>query len=440
MTRSQEPDAGPPRETFSGRWGMVLALLGVAIGLGNFWRFPYMMGIFGGGAFLAIYLVVVVAFGVPAMLAELALGRATRQGPVQALEQSGLPGGKAIGLLLFVGVGMAMTYYLVVLGWLLAFFFVSLGAVTGGAELTSETFAALHARWPLQMFCSAIVAAAAAAVVSRGVRAGIERTSRLFLPLFGVLTMVLAAWSLTLPGAGAALGYVFTIDFSALTPRAVMAAVGQAFFSLGLGGTFLVIYGSYLPAEAPLSRRAFTTAAGDVGASLLGVLVIMPVAFSYGLSPASGPSLLFEVLPVAFRQMPGGAVFGALFFLGLTSIAFLSGVAAIEVLVGTLADLRGWPRQRTAWLVSGALVVLGLPAMLSLDYIVWSDLVWGSTMQPIGSVAAMSALAWGLGRRLAKKQLEHEGIVPRWVGYWIFAIRYVVPVAVIVALLSGWFG
>jgi NSS family neurotransmitter:Na+ symporter len=260
------------------------------------------------------------------------------------------------------------------------------------------------------------------------------------LPAFAALTLVLAIWALTLPGAGAGLRYMFTVDFALLTPRAVMAAVGQAFFSLGLGGTFLVIYGSYLPADAPLVRRAVTTSIGDVAASLLGVLIIMPVAFAYGLSPASGPPLLFEVLPAAFLQMPGGDFFGMLFFLGLTCIAFLSGVAAVEVLVGSLADTRGWPRPRTAWLVSAALVVLGLPAMLSLDYIVWSDLLWGSTMQPVGSAAAMSALGWGLGRRVARQQLEFEGKVPAWVDYWVFAIRYVVPGAVIVALISGWFG
>jgi NSS family neurotransmitter:Na+ symporter len=419
---------------------MVLALLGVSIGLGNFWRFPYMMGIFGGGAFLVIYLVVVLAFGVPAMLAELALGRATRRGPVQAFEQAGLTAGKPIGLLLYVGVGMAMTYYLVVLGWLFAFFIVSVGRLAGVAELTPDTFGELHARWPLQMACSAVVAAAAAAVVSRGVRAGIERISRLFLPAFGVLTVFLAIWAMTLPGAAGGLRYLFTVDFASMTPRAVMAAVGQAFFSLGLGGTFLVIYGSYLPDDAPLRTRAFTTAAGDVAASILAVLVVMPVAFAYGLSPASGPPLLFEVLPVAFAQMPGGAFFGALFFLGLTCIAFLSGVAAVEVLVGTLVDTRGWSRQRTAWGVSAVLVVVGYPAMRSLDYIVWSDLVWGSTMQPVGSAAAMSALAWGLGHRVARKQLEHEGELPFWIGYWVFAIQYVVPGAVIIALLSGWLG
>lgn len=431
-------DAG--REMFSGVWGMVLALLGVSIGLGNFWRFPYMMGIFGGGAFLVIYLAVVVAFGVPAMLAELSLGRATRRGPIHAMERAGLPAGRPIGMLLFFGVGMAMTYYLVVLGWLLAFFAVSLAWLLGLGELDTDSFAGLHGALPLQMLCSAVVAAAAAVVVSRGVRAGIERVSRIFLPAFGALTVVLAAWSLSLPGAGEGLRYLFTVDWSVMTPRAVMAAVGQAFFSLGLGGTFLVIYGSYLPDDAPLRFRAYSTAFGDVAASMLAVLVVMPVAFAYGLSPASGPPLLFEVLPAAFRQMPGGAFFAVLFFLGLTCIAFLSGVAAVEVLVGSICDLRGWSRQRTAWGVAAALVVLGIPAMLSLDYIVWSDLVWGSTMQPVGSVAAMSALAWGLGEGVARRQLEHAGRQPVWIGYWLFAIRYLVPVAVLVALLSGWLG
>ena len=288
--------------------------------------------------------------------------------------------------------------------------------------------------------CSALIGAAAAAVVSRGVRAGIERISRLFLPAFGALTVFLAVWALTLPGGFEGVRYLFSVDFSSMTPRAVMAAVGQAFFSLGLGGTFLVIYGSYLPEEAPLRRRALTTAAGDVTASLLAVMVVMPVAFAYGLSPASGPPLLFETLPRAFEQMPGGAFFGTLFFLGLTCIAFLSGVAAVEVLVSTLTDTRGWSRHRTAWCVSAVLVVAGFPAMRSLDYIVWSDLVWGSTMQPVGSVAAMSALAWGLGRRVARAQLEHEGVVPVWINYWLFAIRYLVPVAVLIALLSGWLG
>ena len=438
--REQPSDDTAERETFSSGWGMIFGLLGVSIGLGNFWRFPYMMGIFGGGAFLAIYLLVVVTVGVPALLAELTLGRATGRGPVEAFVRAGMPAGRQIGQLLFAGVAMAMTYYLVVLGWLLAYFAMSFGWALGLNELSSDTFAALHARWPAQILCSAIVGAAAAAVVSRGVRQGIERVSSFSLPVFGVLTFGLVAWSVSLPGARQGLSYLFTFDWRALTPLAVMAAVGQAYFSLGLGGTFLVIYGSYLPADAPLPKRAISTAVGDVAASILAALVVIPVAFAHGLSPASGPPLLFEVMPAAFVAMPAGPVFGVLFFLGLLCIAFLSGVAAVEVLVGSLTDALGWSRGRSAWVVSAALVVAGLPAMLSLDYIVWSDLLWGSTMQPVGSVAAVMALAWGLGLPAVRRQLAKSDPVPRWINVWFFWVRYVVPVAVLVALFSGWLG
>jgi len=416
---------------------MVLALLGVSIGLGNFWRFPYMMGIFGGGGFLVIYLAVVVTVGVPAMLAELTLGRMTRRGPFGAFASAGLPAGqlRAVrvaflrqearaggdrvreahepelgrrprdGVLLFFGVGMAMTYYLVVLGWILAFFVEACAGLLGLADPGPESFGRLHGSWPTQLACSAVVAAAAATVVARGVRSGIERISRVFLPVFGALTLFLAAWALTLPGAIEGVRYLFTVDFSILSPRSFLAAFGQAFFSLGLGGTFLVIYGSYLPADAPLSRRAASTAFGDVFASLIAVLVMMPIAFVFGLSPASGPPLLFEVMPAAFVAMRGGAFFGTLFFLGLGCIAFLSGVAAVEVLVGSIVESRGWNRTRTSVGVCAVLALLGLPAMFSLDYIIWSDLLWGSTMQPIGSVAAVLALAWGAGRQKARAEL-----------------------------------
>lgn len=426
------------RETFSSVWGMILALLGVSIGLGNFWRFPYMMGMFGGGAFLLVYLIVVALVGIPAMLAELTLGRATRRGPMGAFIAAGMPAGRQMGVLLFLGVGMAMTYYLVVLGWILAFLVICVGWLIGLTQVDAGTFADVHANWPLQLLCSAAVAATAAAVVGRGVRQGIERISRVFLPLFGTLTVLLAAWAISLPGAVDGLRYLFTVDWNAITPLALMAAVGQAFFSLGLGGTFLVIYASYLPDDASLPRRALSTATGDVVASLLGVLVIMPVAFAFGLSPAAGPPLLFEVMPAAFASMTGGAVFGVLFFLGLGCIAFLSGVAAVEVLVGSLVDARGWDRRRSVWWVCGVLVLLGLPAMFSLDYLVWSDLLWGSTMQPVGSVFAVGALAWGLGRPAARAQLSTGAPLPRWFGLWFFWIRWVIPVAVIFALLSGW--
>lgn len=426
------------RETFSSFWGTTLAFLGVAIGLGNFWRFPYMMGIFGGGAFLLVYLLIVITFGVPVMVAEMALGRHTRRGPIGALVRAGLPRGRAVGCLMFFGVAMATSYYLVVLGWILAFTILSIGAVLGLVELSAETFATLQGYPSLEVLCSSVVAAGAALVVARGIRAGVERVSRVFIPAFALMTLVLISRSLTLPGAWDGIVYLFNPDFAALTPRAVMAAVGQAFFSLGLGGTFLVIYGSYLPDEASLSRRALVTVAGDVTASMLAALAVIPLVFAHGLSLTDGPPLIFQVLPEAFAALPGGSVFSFVFFLGLGCVAFLSGVAAIEVLVGSLADEHGLARRTTVWWVAGLLVIVGVPATISIRYLLWSDLVWGSTLQPAGSVAAVVALAWGLGRTQALRQLGLHGELPAWGGIWFQWLRYAVPVGVVVALIAGW--
>jgi NSS family neurotransmitter:Na+ symporter len=399
-----------------------------------------MMGLFGGGAFLLLYLLIVALFGIPALMAEMALGRHTRRGPLTAFTAAGLPGGKFFGGVLYFGVAMAMSYYLVVVGWILAYVFLALGNLFGMVDdFGPQTFAGLQANWPLQVLCAVLVAAASAEVVGRGVRVGIERVSRLFVPMFAVLMILLAVRSLTLPGAMQGVVYLLTPDWGALTPRAGLAAVGQAFFSLGLGGTFFVIYASYLPDKGSLRRRAVTTAGGDVAASLLAGLAIMPAVFATGLSPASGPALLFEVVPAACAAMPGGVVFAVVFFLGLGCVAFLSGVAAVEVLVGSLTEILAWPRRATAWILCAALVVVGLPATMSLEYLFRSDLIWGSTMQPAGSVIALAALTWGLGRSRTLSQLRDEdGELPRWANFWFFWVRYVVPIAVIVALLSGW--
>ena len=428
------------RELFSSRWGSIFALLGVAIGLGNVWRFPYMMGLYGGGAFLLIYLVVVVVVGVPALMAEFALGRSTRQGPLTAFTAAGLPAGRILGGALYLGVGMAMSYYLVVVGWVLYYFALALANLVGLTDdFSPESFASLQENWWLQVLCAALVAAASADVVARGVRRGIERASSLFVPLFGVLMVLLAIRSVTLDGAWDGIVYLVTPNWEQVTRRAVLAAVGQAFFSLGLGGTFFQIYASYLPRSESLQRRAVSTALGDVAASLLAAFAIMPAVFASGLSPASGPPLLFEVLPAACAAMPGGLIFAVVFFAGLGCVAFLSGVAAVEVLVGSLTDTLGLSRRRTAWIVCALLVVLGVPASVSTDYLELSDRVWGSTMQPLGSVVAVAALTWGLGRRKAVAELAAaNGEAPRWVGIWYLWLRYVVPLGVLGALVSGW--
>jgi len=428
------------REYFSSRWGAIFALLGVAVGLGNVWRFPYMMGLFGGGAFLVLYLILVGTVGVPALMAEMALGRHTRAGPLESFAEVGFPRGRLVGGVLYFGVGMAMSYYLVVVGWIVAYLGIIVGNLAGVAdEFSPATFTQLQENWLLQVGCAALVAVACAEVVGRGVRSGIERVSGLFVPLFAVLMVLLVVRSVTLPGAEEGLRYLLSPDWDQLTPRAVLMAVGQAFFSLGLGGTFLVIYGSYLPDDTSLVRRALSTASGDVAASLLAAFAVMPAVFASGLSPAEGPQLLFSVLPAACAAIPGGLVFALVFFAGLGCVAFLSGVAAVEVLVGSLVDRFGWPRRRTAWTLCGLLVLVGIPATRSLRYLTLSDQVWGSTMQPLGSVVAVAALTWSLGKRHAQAQLASEtGDIPGWVESWYRWVRLAVPLGVLGALMSGW--
>ncbi len=438
-----EAQAG--RERFTGRWGVVFALLGVAVGLGNVWRFPYMMGLYGGAAFLLIYLLVVALFGIPALAAELALGRATREGPLMAYSAARLRAGPSIGTVLFIGVGMAMSYYLVVVGWIVAYLVISIAYSLGASEdFSAGTFSWLQVNWHVQVACAIVVAAGSAEVVSRGVKRGIERASTFFVPVFACLMVLLAVRSVTLPGAGEGIRYLFTPHWDELRESGalagtVLAATGQAFFSLGLGGTFFVIYGSYLKAEESLPRRALGTAVGDVAASMLAAFAVIPAVFATGLSPTSGPALLFEVLPEACLRMPGGALFAVMFFAGLGCVAFLSGVAAVEVLVGSLVDRWGVPRRRAAWGVCMGLVIVGLPATWSLDYLFISDQIWGSTMQPLGSVIAVVALTWGIGRRRAVAQLAAEGgELPGWVSAWYYWLRYVVPLGVLGALVSGW--
>ncbi len=422
---------------FHTRWSTLFVLIGVAVGLGNVWRFPYMMGQYGGGAFLVLYLLAMALFGVPALIAEWTLGRTTQRGPPTAYALSGMPGGRYVGLLVFVIVGMATSYYVLVIGWVFLFLIQSLTVGLTAEGGTSPLSAMLDGGFLRQAVATVGVLAACGLVVVAGLKRGIERVSSLFVPVFFLLTLALVARSLTLPGASRGVAYLLDFDPTAITTTTVLAVIGQAAFSLALGGTFMVIYGAYLDASTPLLPLALQTAGGDLLASLLAALLVIPAVFAAGIEPSSGPTLLFETLPVVFAALPHGNAVAAVFFLSLGLVAFLSAVGAIEVLVTAVVDLLGWTRMRAAWTVVIVEALLAIPAMLSLDYLAKSDLIWGSTGQPLGSLFALVAVAWclGRGRALAASGLAEGSRVAR---VWLFWIRYVVPIGVILALISGW--
>jgi NSS family neurotransmitter:Na+ symporter len=419
------------RETFASRFGTLMSMIGVAVGLGNVWRFPYMVGSFGGAAFVLFYLLVVAAVGVPGLMAEWALGRHTRRGTVGAFERAGLPLGRPVGWFFFTVVTAATAYYTNVIGWVLCY---AVGEVARAAELHWDAAAILPpdegfvARsFLLQMVFTALVILACAVVLLRGLRSGIEAASKLIMPTLFVTLLLLAARSLTLPDADAGVRwYIGKFGLGDLTPRVMVAALGQAVFSLSLGGTFMVVYGSYLDVRQPLGRAAAWTAAGDTAAGLLAGLAIIPAVFALGLEPGSGPGLLFSTLPHVFATIPVGWLFGLLFFLGLFGAAYLSDVAAFEVLVAGLTDNTRLSREKAVWIMAGAVFLCALPPMINMQIFLPWDLTFGSGMQTLGALLAVSTVGWAMSRADALAALSSggEAPVPRWLIAWL---RFVVP-------------
>ncbi len=424
------------RPRFTSRFAVLMTFIGMAVGLGNVWRFPYMAGAFGGGAFLLVYLGILIAFGIPALMAELTLGRMTRRGPMGAFTRIGMRGGKIIGWALFVTVLMAVTYYTVVVGWVLRYTLIS-----GTGQISSIApqafFDSLLGGFWGQFVMTTIVLVLTAVVLVLGIERGIQRVSTAGMPLLFLLLLVLVARSLTLPGAAEGLRFYLMPDFSKIDAGVMSAALGQVFFSLGLGATFLVTYASYLPDDVNVRTSALGIGIGETLAAVLAGFVIVPAAVALGLEMSSGPPLTFVTAPSIFAQIPGGELFAVLFFGILFFAAFLSAVAAFEVLVTGLVDEYGWERGRAVVVLCGTALLLAIVPMLSLDYILKSDLFWGSTMQPLGSAMALIGLAWvvGLGRALDEVNRGNEG---RPVGrFWFYWIKFVIPLGIGIILALG---
>jgi NSS family neurotransmitter:Na+ symporter len=426
----------PGRETFSTGFGTVMTMIGAAVGLGAVWRFPYMVGRFGGAAFVLFYLAVVLFVGIPALMTEWALGRKTGRGPLGAYERGRLPGGRFVGGLLFAVLLVAAGYYANVVGWVLYHGLAEAAAAVGlrfdAAAILPPTAGFQAASLVRQIAMTGLVILTCGVVIARGLRKGIERASRRIMPLVFIILLVLIFRSITLPGAGAGLKwYLGSFRFADLTPSVMAAAMGMAFFSMSLGGTFMVIYGSYLGRASPIPRHALTTSFGASLAGILAGFAIFPAVFSFGLTPTSGPGLIFETLPRVFASMPAGWLFGFLFFIALFGAAYLSEVAAFEVLVGGLVDSTRLGRRRAVLLVCGAVWVLALPPMINTRIFLPWDLFFGSGMQVVGSLLAVLTAAWFIRKAELLEELGKGSgrPFPRFVYWWI---RLAIPAAILV--------
>ena len=445
----------PSRGMWSSRAGFILAAAGSAVGLGNIWGFPTQVGQGGGAAFVVIYFACVFLICVPILVGEIAIGRRTRQSPVGSYAALA-PGGRwwlLGGLGVLAGMGI-LSFYSVIAGWAVAYvWFAATGAVNGSPDDIGRFFADFTANGFASVALALLVIGTTAAVLLGGVRTGIERVTKALMPLLILLLIVLAVRAVTLPGAGAGLAYYLSPDLTQLTNVGVFTgALGQAFFSLSLGMGCMITYGSYVGRHDGIATSAIWIVLLDTSIALLAGFIIFPVGFSIaGFDPtASGPGLIFTVLPQLFATLPGGQLFGAGFFLLLSVAALTSTISLLEVPVSHCIDALGWTRAKAVGAVTAAIAVLAVPSALgngAVDVftslpgigIGFLDLMvntWNEFALPIGGclTAIFIGRVWRVDRALA--ELRAEGAWFPAPALWTFLIRWICPAAIASILIA----
>lgn len=424
------------RGQWSSQIGFVLAAAGSAIGLGNIWRFPYSAGENGGGAFLIVYLICVVALGLPVMLLEIALGRATQKNPVGALRAIRARGGwQLLGYLaILTGLGI-LSFYAVIAGQVLA---VCLDYVQ--RPVTGTVLFPTYGVAP-SLFFFALFTLLTVLVVAGGVQRGIERWAKILMPLLLVMMLGIMARGLLLPGAAEGIRWLLLPDFSKITLAVVLDAMSQAFFSLSLGMGAMLTYGSYLSRRQSLLQSAGWVVFFDTFIAILAGLMIFPAVFALGKEPGAGPTLIFQVLPEVFASMPGGQLVAAVFFFLLAVAALTSTVSLLEVVSAYFIDERGWTRRRTVWTAGAATLVVGIPSALSWvgtqEIFGWMDFVWVNLSLPFGALmlCLFGSAVWGL-RRAVDEIREGSPAFHTVAGVWRFFIAVVCPLFIAIILVT----
>ena len=436
------------RGTWSGKLGFVLAAAGSAIGLGNIWRFPYMAAEGGGGVFVLVYLICVLAIGVPVLFAELAIGRATERNPVGAFKalvpDSLWPYLGGMGVLAGFGI---LAFYAVIAGWTVGYFYMAITGTFGpgvDAAQSSEIFTNLIGSAGPAVFLTAFFLGITAFVVRGGVSAGIERASKILMPVLLFVLVVLLIRAVTLPGGMDGVSYLLRPDLSELTPKVVVTALGQALFSMSLGMGAMITYGSYFPKDDSLPFAGTAVAMADMGIALLAGLVIFPALFSAGMAAEGGPGLVFVVLPTVFASMPGGTLWAILFFACLSIAALTSTISLLEVVVAYFVDERGWTRSKAAMTIAAACFALAIPSALSqgahagLTNFGWLDvqnIIWGNYGLSIGALLICLFVGFRWGPENMLKYVEMGGNRLPGRSFFGFLVRWVCPLAIATVLV-----
>lgn len=439
---------GVEREQWGSKLGFILAAAGSAVGLGNIWRFPYVCGMNGGAAFLVLYVAIVFIIGYSVMMAEISVGRKAELNAVGSFRK--VAGGPWV-LLGWMGVAcgfIILSYYCVIGGWTIKYILASFtGLMQAGAEgKAGDLFGGFITNTPQVVIYQALFMLITIWIVAQGVGEGIEKYCKILMPMLFVLLLVLILRSVTLPGAGEGIAFYLKPDFSKLTGPTLLAATGQAFFSLSLGMGCMITYGSYLDKKTFIPGAAAQVCFLDTAVAFLAGLVIFPAVFAFGVEPGAGPGLTFVTLPGIFSQMPGGAVWSALFFLLLMVAGITSSISLLEVVGAYFMDELKWTRKKTAWTLGLVIFLLGIPSAYSLtgglkvagkDFLDAADFVASNVLLPLGGLFIALFVGW-FWKDEAEKEVTNQGTEPFALHVpWVWICRIVAPLALAYIFITG---
>ncbi len=445
------------RDSWGSKLGFIFAVAGSAIGLANIWRFPYIVGKHGGAAFIIVYLLCLFLMGFPVFMSEILIGRTTQTSPSGAFRQLGRNAlWSGAGKMTILTGFIVSSFYSAVAGWILGYLVEAfLGRIT---EFQSTAHAAGHYEalvnnpyWSVAFHFFFLLICTG--ILFLGVRQGIERSSKFMMPLLFVVLLILVVKGLSMPSASAGLRFLFSPDWSVLTPTAIIIAMGQAFFTLSIGQGTLVTYGSYLKKDTNLITSAFPVVLMDTLVSIFAAVAVFTIVFSVGMEPDSGPGLIFHTLPWAFSQISGGYLLSVLFFLLVVISALTSEISAMEPTIAYLMDERKWKRKPAVLACGIGAFLLGIPSALSYnllkDYTIqgmtfldWMGFICSSILIPLGGFVAVILVAWRWGIGNALVQLKHgaEGLFSRhpWLGrYFWFCLKYTAPILIALVFLNA---
>lgn len=451
---------GRKTDTWGSKFGFIMAAVGSSVGLGNFWRFPFTAGENGGGAFIFIYLLCVALFGLPILMAEYALGRKSGRSAIDGVKYLAAEEGKSKAWVVLGWVGSLaafgiLTFYMVISAWIVDF---SLQAFSGHfagfadeaarqtaqalaldqqataigiGDVSGENFGNTLGNSTRMLGWLALFIALNTFVLARGVKGGLEKVATILMPVFFLLLIGVVAFALITGDAAAAANFLLKPDFSAVTFETYLAAVGQAFFSIGVGSCLMITYGAYLSHDTNIARSSVIVAGADTAVAMIAGFAIFPIVFAFGVDPTGGAGLFFVTLPIAFGQLP--AFVGGTFFILALFAAFTSSISLMEVGVSWLEDRNGLGRPKAAMIVGGLLFAIGALYIFNGDLIDIVDFLTGQIMLPLGGILVCFFAGWVLSKETMASEFENPAVM----AVWSFACRFVVPPAVAFILIFG---